>query len=241
MKTKKRCPKCGQKLKSCRCQERRKKKIALIILSIVILLIIVSCFANSARLHYYSRPFYAILDSLPDEKIKGDYYHLLNTDQLKLGFITGEMAVPAHSNKKTGIMEISLKAFKTMPQEKLWCVLVHEHGHIYGDKNISISESRRMTPKKNAKLIWDDERNAIKAEAYFAQRQNFLEETHPEIVRAMAELKIDLDTAIAVILFQDLMNSPYQPYQQFKPYFPEIFLNEVPAQHRDKFKFINAK
>ncbi len=230
----KRCPKCGCKTKDCRCNSW-KKKVFFLPLAIIVITIAGYGF-QQGRLNYYSKPFYEALNSLPNEQIKADYHDLLDNEKLRISLVTGQMNQAAQYDKQNNILEISLRQFKSDPKEKLWCVLVHEHAHIYKDRQISDAEAQLLTLEQGANLVWDDEYQAYYQETLFAQTHNFLSQTDPDIINSMASLQIDLETAVAASLFRNLMQLQFAPYDPLKPYFPKIFMQKIKPQYRDKFR-----
>jgi len=184
-----------------------------------------------------SEPFYHALDTLPDAKVKADYYDLLNNNQLTLGIITGVMKVPAKYDPKNKTLEISLRSFQTARQEELWCVLVHEHYHIYHDIKISPEKEKTISLEEGTKIVYLDEDGAKLAETSFAQKNNFLKQTNPNVCQLMELFHVDLKTATSLATFEDLMKTDVSFYQKLKPYFPKVFRESIDPKYRDKIKF----
>ena len=230
----KKCTKVGKRGNLCQSQTKN-RLIYVIILAICALAYVGYNYRNPLVAHIYSRPFYAALDSLPDQQVKADYYSLLDNHELSLYLIL-DMDEAALYNKAAKALNINLSAFKELPKEQLWCVLVHEHAHIYGDIAISKEAAARLSLEQAAEIIFDDEYNATLQEARFAQQNNFLEQVHPKIIMAMTSLQVNIETAAAASIFRDLMDSNFKPYQPLKQYFPKIFLQKIAPQYRDKFR-----
>jgi len=230
------CPKCRQKIKNCRCRTKS-NKFFYVSLIIIIIWGIIYIAHNQSQVEAASEPFYQALDTLPDAKVKADYYDLLNNNQLTLGIITGEMEVPAKYDPKNKTLEISLRYFQMAKQEELWSILVHEHYHIYNDIKISPEKEKTISIEENAKIVYLDENGAKLAETSFAQKNNFLKQTHPNVCQIMEIFHVDLKTATSMATFEDLMKTDISFYQKLKPYFPKVFRESIDPKYRDKIKF----
>jgi len=192
---------------------------------------------NKNQMEVAGEPFFRALDTLPEAKVKADYDDLLNNNQLTLGIITGEMSVPAKYDQKNKILEISLSYFQISRHEELWCILVHEHYHMYHEIKISPEKEKTISLEEDAQNTYFDEEGADQAETDIASQNNFLEQTHPVVIEIMKKFQVDLKTATSMATLDYLMKTDFPPYQKLKPYFPKAFLESIDPKYRDKIKF----
>lgn len=234
-----RCPECGLKNQNCQCQAKQRNKICYISIAIVLLLIAGKLSYNKWRLADASQPFFAALNTLPDIKIKANYNQLISTDRLKIELNIGEKSPATQIDKVDKILKINVQQFKTLDVKKLWCILVHEHSHLYNDIKVTPAEEKSFSYLNWARVVFHDEDTANLAETTFASQNNFLDQTSPDVCQYMKNMRVDLKTATSLATLDYLIKTDFPPYQKLKPYFPKVFLESIDPKYRDKFKSDN--
>ena len=139
--------------------------------------------------------------------------------------------------KEQNALLINKRNIKTANIEEIWCILVHEHCHIFNDIKVTPAQMKSFSYWDWTKVIYHDEDSADQAETSFAQKNNFLEQTHPDVCQKMKTFRVDLKTATSMATLDYLMKGNFPPYQILKPYFPKAFLESIDPKYRDKIKF----